>query len=70
VGSGSLPEAALPTRLLALTSRAGAADELARELRQLTPPVIGRVHSGAVLLDLRALLEPEPFVAALARAKP
>ena len=70
VGSGSLPEAALPTRLIALTLRAGSADELARELRQLTPPVIGRVHGGKLLLDLRALLEPEALVAALAGAKP
>ena len=59
VGSGSLPEAALPTRLIALTPLKGDAEDLARELRRLTPPVIGRVHGGKVLLDLRALLEPE-----------
>ncbi len=65
VGSGSLPEAALPTRLIALTPLTGDADDLARALRRLEPPVIGRVHGGKVLLDLRALLDPGPFVAAL-----
>ena len=68
VGSGSLPEAALPTRLIALTPVTGDADELAHELRQLTPPVIGRVHGGKVLLDLRALLEPEALVSAFESA--
>ncbi len=67
VGSGSLPEAVLPTRLIALAPRAGDAEKLARALRRLTPPVIGRVHAGRVLLDLRALLEPEALVAALSR---
>jgi L-seryl-tRNA(Ser) seleniumtransferase len=70
VGSGSLPEVALPTRLLALTPRAGDAEDLARALRRLTPPVIGRVHGGKVLLDLRALLEPEALIAALRGAEP
>jgi L-seryl-tRNA(Ser) seleniumtransferase len=65
VGSGSVPEAALPTRLLALTPVAGGAEELARALRRLPMPVIGRVHGGKVLLDLRALLDPAQLVAAL-----
>jgi L-seryl-tRNA(Ser) seleniumtransferase len=70
VGSGSLPEAALPTRLIALTPHAGDTEELARALRRLTPPVIGRVHGGKVLLDLRALLDPEMLIAAFAETKP
>jgi L-seryl-tRNA(Ser) seleniumtransferase len=69
-GSGSLPEAALPTRLIALTPLAGDAEVLARELRRLGTPVIGRVHGGAVLLDLRALLDPEQLIAALAGTRP
>jgi L-seryl-tRNA(Ser) seleniumtransferase len=70
VGSGSLPGATLPTRLIALTPRAGDPQELAAALRRLAPPVIGRVHGGAVLLDLRALLDPEALVAALAGKAP
>jgi L-seryl-tRNA(Ser) seleniumtransferase len=68
IGSGSLPEAALPTRLIALTPFAGNAEDIARELRGLRPPVIGRAHGGKALLDMRALLDPERFVAALAGA--
>jgi L-seryl-tRNA(Ser) seleniumtransferase len=70
VGSGSLPEAALPTRLIALTPLAGDAEDLARALRRLTPPVIGRVHGGKAMLDLRALLDPETLIAAFAESKP
>ncbi len=70
VGSGSLPAAGLPTRLVALTPLQGGAEGLARELRRLAPPVIARVHGGRVLLDLRALLEPDSLIAALAGAKP
>ena len=44
----------------------GNAETLARELRRLTPPVIGRVHGGKVLLDLRGLESPGPLLAALA----
>ena len=65
VGSGSLPEAALPTRLIALTPLKGDAEDLARALRALGPPVIGRVHGGKLLLDLRALLDPETLISAL-----
>lgn len=65
VGSGTLPEAALPTRLIALTPLKGSPETLARDLRRLNPPVIGRMHGGQVLLDLRALLEPAQLVEAL-----
>jgi L-seryl-tRNA(Ser) seleniumtransferase len=70
VGSGSLPEAALPTRLLAFTPCTGGLEALARELRRLAPPVIGRVHGGKVLLDLRALLDPAPLVSAFEGGRP
>jgi L-seryl-tRNA(Ser) seleniumtransferase len=66
VGSGSLPGDRLPTCLIALTPSAISADALARELRALDPPVIGRIHGGKVLLDMRCLLEPETLLRALA----
>ena len=66
VGSGSLPDQTLETRLIALTPRRGDAEDLAGELRRLTPPVIGRVHGGKVMLDLRGLESPGPLLAALA----
>lgn len=65
VGSGALPDATLPTKLVTLTPRKGSPQTLARELRKLQPPIIGRVSGGKVLLDLRGLLEPEPLIQAL-----
>lgn len=65
VGSGSLPGDTLPTCLVALIPRRGSPEALARELRALSPPVIGRIHGGRVLLDMRCLLELEPLFRAL-----
>ena len=58
------PDATLPTRLIALTPLKGSPQTLARALRELEPPVIGRVHKGQVLLDLRGLLETTLFIKA------
>ena len=58
VGSGSLPDAAIPSLALVATPAAtggGALDALAALLRALPVPVIGRINEGALLLDLRAL---------------
>lgn len=66
VGSGSLPGDTLPTCLVALTPTCVSVDALARALRALTPPVIGRIHGGKVLLDMRCLMEVEPLLRALA----
>lgn len=68
VGSGSLPGDTLPTCLVALTSSGAGVETLARALRALSPPVIGRMHGGKVLLDMRCLLDPESLLRAL-RAK-
>jgi L-seryl-tRNA(Ser) seleniumtransferase len=38
------------------------ADEVASRLRAGTPPVVGRVESGKVLLDLRSVLPDEDAV--------
>jgi L-seryl-tRNA(Ser) seleniumtransferase len=65
VGSGSAPQATFATRLIALRPALGGPEQLARELRALDPPIVGRVHDGAVLLDLRALLDPDQLIAAL-----
>ncbi len=69
VGSGAAPGTMLPTLVLALISRQGTAAQLAAALRALAPPVIGRLHEGKVLLDLRALLDPAPLLAALGGAE-
>lgn len=59
MGSGSLPTQELPTRLVSVQPAAVSPDELARRLRQFSPPVFVRVHKGRVLLDPRTLLDSE-----------
>jgi L-seryl-tRNA(Ser) seleniumtransferase len=55
IGGGAAPSAALPTTLLALTSKSLTADELAARLRASAPPIIARVEDAQVLLDLRTV---------------
>jgi L-seryl-tRNA(Ser) seleniumtransferase len=69
IGSGALPVSLLPSAGLALTPLAasGAAVEaLARRLRALPVPVIGRIEDGRLILDLRCLENAAEFVAQLA----
>ena len=56
LGSGSLPEQNLPTRLVALTSEAIGTDDLARRLRRAAPPVFARIQDDRLLIDPRTLL--------------
>jgi L-seryl-tRNA(Ser) seleniumtransferase len=69
IGSGALPVSMLPSAALALrplAQRPGAAVErLARALRALPIPVIGRIEAGRVLLDLRCLEDETAFLAQL-----
>jgi L-seryl-tRNA(Ser) seleniumtransferase len=55
VGGDSLPNQTLPTVCLSLTPHAGTADALATALRTGTPAVVGRIHDGKLLLDLRSV---------------
>ncbi|HEU5098908.1 MAG TPA: L-seryl-tRNA(Sec) selenium transferase [Roseiflexaceae bacterium] len=62
VGGGSLPGETLPSFAVALgqpgSGWAGATpDDIARRLRQATPPVIGRITDERLLLDVRTVLE-------------
>ena len=77
IGSGALPVSVLPSIALALRPAAagsGAAVEvLARRLRVLPIPVIGRIEGGSLLLDLRCLEDEAGFTAqlgALAEGRP
>jgi len=72
IGSGSLPVERLASAGLAVTAaglRAARADsalhELARVLRTLPVPVLGRIAGRRLLLDLRCLESPEPLLAQL-----
>ncbi|MBA1145607.1 L-seryl-tRNA(Sec) selenium transferase [Ectothiorhodospiraceae bacterium WFHF3C12] len=74
IGSGSLPVDLLPSFALRLAprgSRSGRAPErLAKRLRRLPVPVIGRVSEGAVLLDMRCLEEEAAFMKAFGTVQP
>jgi L-seryl-tRNA(Ser) seleniumtransferase len=65
VGSGALPTDTIPSAGPRLTGPGGdAPDRLARWLRGRATPIIGRIHDGALILDLRCL----PSDAALLQA--
>jgi L-seryl-tRNA(Ser) seleniumtransferase len=51
VGGGSAPGAGVPSPVVVLDGEA----RLAAPLRRHDPPVVGRVHDGAVVLDLRTV---------------
>jgi len=74
IGSGALPISLLPSTALTLRprgQRVGAAVEaLARALRLLPIPVIGRIEAGRVLLDLRCLETEKEFVEQLNALRP
>ena len=57
-GGGSLPGQDLASWAVAVESPARSADEMDRALRAVTPPVIGRIADGRLLLDLRSI-DPE-----------
>ncbi len=68
VGSGALPDEAIPSIALSVKPRAKtgkALGLLADRLRGLPKPVIGRIADGALLLDLRCLEDEAGFVAQL-----
>ena len=72
IGSGALPVEVLPSAAIALApARPGKGDgrwlkALADRFRALPMPVVGRVHEGAYLLDLRTLEDEAGFAAQLA----
>ena len=59
IGGGAGPTSNLPTTLVALTHARMTAQEIERMLRTSSPPVIGRISDGKVLLDLRTVFPEE-----------
>lgn len=68
VGGGSLPGEALPSWAVVVRSPQASAAALAAALRRHSPPVIGRVEEGALLLDLRTVAPDEEEAVAQAVA--
>ncbi len=59
MGSGSLPEQNIRTRLVALRPKQMLPDELALQLRRHRPAIFTRIQDNQVLIDPRTLLEGE-----------
>ena len=57
VGSGAVPVVPLPSRALVIDHPDVPAERIAARFRAARPPVIGRVHDGRFLLDLRAIFD-------------
>ncbi len=63
VGGGSGPNTHPPTALLALKHNILSADEIQRQLRLTSPPIIARIIDDQVLMDLRTVpVEDEPLL--------
>jgi len=67
VGGGALPEAALPTFVVALESSVLTVNRLEEHFRKADPPVIGRICRGRLFLDMRTLRDKD-FEAVIAAA--
>ena len=55
LGSGSLPERNIPTRVVSLRHAKFSAEELGAKLRAHKPPVFTRISENRVLIDPRTL---------------
>jgi L-seryl-tRNA(Ser) seleniumtransferase len=67
IGSGALPTDTIPSAAIRLTGEGGDAPELlSARLRSLDTPVVGRIHAGALVLDLRCLERDADLLDALA----
>jgi L-seryl-tRNA(Ser) seleniumtransferase len=75
IGSGALPNRGIPSAAISIKPiRAGknqenALNQIATSFRRLSIPVIGRIHKGAFLLDLRCLDDLGEFSAQLPSLK-
>ena len=59
VGGGALPLHELPSAAVALGDESSPAHHLEEKLRALPVPVVGRIHEGRLLLDMRTVADTE-----------
>jgi L-seryl-tRNA(Ser) seleniumtransferase len=64
IGSGALPTEEIPTWVLAIRHGRLGAGAIAARFRRAHPPILGRVHAGVFLLDLRTVRDPRDLVPA------
>lgn len=62
IGSGSLPEEELPSRVIAIRHPRLSAEKIAARFRSESPPILGRVHGNTFLLDLRGIFMAEEIL--------
>ena len=62
VGSGALPTEGIPTKVIVVEHAHLEASRVAERFRRASPAIIGRVHDGRFLLDLRTVLEAEELI--------
>ncbi|MGH7823263.1 MAG: L-seryl-tRNA(Sec) selenium transferase, partial [Candidatus Binatia bacterium] len=62
IGSGALPTAALPSKVIAIRHPTESPERIARRFRAANPPIIGRIQEEAFLLDLRGIFDPATLV--------
>jgi L-seryl-tRNA(Ser) seleniumtransferase len=62
IGSGALPEENLPSRVIAIRHQRLPAEKIAAQFRAADPPILGRIHDGAFLLDLRGIFAADELV--------
>ena len=57
LGGGAGPTSTFPTTVIAITHSDRSAQDLEHQLRTSSPPIIGRISEGKLLLDLRTVFE-------------
>ena len=62
IGSGTLPEEELSSRVIAIRHAQLSGEKIAARFRASNPPILGRIHEGAFLLDLRGIFAAEELV--------
>ena len=62
IGSGTLPEEELSSRVIAIRHAWLSGEKIAARFRASNPPILGRIHEGAFLLDLRGIFAAEELV--------
>ncbi len=62
IGSGTLPEENLPSRAIAIRHARLSTEKIAARFRSSDPPILGRIHNGAFLLDLRGIFFPRDLI--------
>lgn len=69
VGGGAMPTAELPTGLCAIRPKKISVSTLVERLRASSPPVMGRVNDGSLLLDVRTIQphDIQPLLASLVK---